>query len=406
MFIMSFNLIESVKEVLSGDMTNKMAGMLGESHANVQQAMTGAIPSILTGIVLKADSGNVQDTLNLATDAARIDVPFDPGSLSGAGSSPKGMDFLKNIFGEKTSALSDSIASYSGVSNQSATSLLTITAPAALGVLGKHILDSNMNASGLASFLNGQRKKIFHAMPASIFLEGVLGIENLTGIPEKFLGNEQVIREPRKGPKWILPVIIILAAIAVAWYFINQQKEVAISDPVPPITGSASVRSDTLKVSAPAANESEIKLPNGEKLNAMKGGIENQLLIFLNDVNSKPSRRFLFNFDQLNFNTGTAVITSESMVQIQNVAAILNAYPKTKIKIGGFTDRSGDSTANQDLSARRAASVAAALKTAGANPKQILGTEGFGSEFAKYPEEAADSLRQADRHISVSVRSK
>ena len=403
---MSFNLIEAVKDVLSGDMTNKMAGMLGESHANVQQAMTGVIPSILIGIVFKAESGNVQDTLNLATDAARIDIPFNLESLSGAGGSPKGMDFLKNIFGEKTDALSDSVASYSGVSNQSATSLLTITAPAALGVLGKHILDSNMNASGLASFLNGQRKKIFHAMPASIFLEGILGMENLSDITGKFLGNEQVIQESRKGPKWVLPVIIILAAIAIAWYFINQRKDVTISDQLPPVTDSATVRSDTLKASASAVNGSEIKLPDGKKLSAMKGGIEDQLLIFLNDVNSKPSRRFPFNFDKLNFNTGTAAITSESMPQIQNIAAILNTFPKTKIKVGGFTDRSGDSTANQDLSARQAASVAAALQTAGANPTQILGTEGFGSEFAKYPKDAADSLRATDRHISVSVRSK
>ena len=75
---MSFNLIESVKEILSGDMTNRMAGILGESPANVQQAIQGIIPAILTGVLLKTDSGDANDTLNLATAAARIRVCFCP----------------------------------------------------------------------------------------------------------------------------------------------------------------------------------------------------------------------------------------------------------------------------------------------------------------------------------------
>lgn len=97
---MSFNLFETVKASLSGDMINKMAGILGESSAHVQQAMYGIIPSVLTGILLKADSGDVQEILNLATEAARIDIPSNLNPLAGVNGNAKGMDFLKNIFGE------------------------------------------------------------------------------------------------------------------------------------------------------------------------------------------------------------------------------------------------------------------------------------------------------------------
>jgi hypothetical protein len=99
---MSVHLIESVKEVFSGDVTNKIAGNLGESSAIVQQALEGIIPSILTGVLLKAETGDMQDTLNLATDASRIDIQQNVNSLTGSGGSSRGMDFLKIIFGEKT----------------------------------------------------------------------------------------------------------------------------------------------------------------------------------------------------------------------------------------------------------------------------------------------------------------
>jgi outer membrane protein OmpA-like peptidoglycan-associated protein len=401
---MSFNLIESVKEVFSGDMMNKMAGILGESSVNVQQAMQGIIPSILTGILLRADSGDVQDTLNLATEASRIDILFNLSALASTAGNSKGMDFLKNLFGEKTTALSNSIAGFSGVTGQSATSLMCITAPAALGVLGKHVLDSNMNASGLRSYLNGQKKKILNTMPTGIFLEGIMGFEDLSRISEKLSVSEIPEGRERSGLKWVLPIVLCLIAGIAIWYYMNMQKP--SENQQQPVTDTVVTSKDTIVPSPDTDNPDIVKLPNGTPLNARKGSIEDQLLIFLGDPNSKPSRRFSFNFDQLNFNKGSTVISDESMVHLQNVASILKAYPKTKIKIGAFNEKGGDSLFNKTLSENRATAVAAAIKSAGANPKQIVGVEGFGSDFAKYPEDAADSLREKDRRISISVRVK
>jgi outer membrane protein OmpA-like peptidoglycan-associated protein len=401
---MSFNLIESVKEILSGDMTNRMAGILGESPANVQQAIQGIIPAILTGLLLKADSGDVQDTLNLATTAARSDIPFNLNSLAGGTINLKGMDFLKNIFGEKTSVLSDAIAGYAGISSQSASSLLSTAAPAALGVLGNHILDSNMNASGLRSFLNSQKKKVLNVLPTGIFLNGIMGIDDLSGIAGKFSASELPERKEKSKAKWVIPIILILAAGIVVWYFMSKQTP--SGNPPQAMTDTVTPSKDTIKQDIIAEKKYTVKLPDGALLDAKKGGIEDELIIFFTDPKSKASRRFPFNFDQLSFNNGTANITNESMVQIQNVASILKAFPKAKIKIGGFNEKGGDSTSNKLLSENRANAVAEAIKVAGVNSNQIAGVEGFGSDFAKYPADAADSLREKDKRISISVRSK
>ncbi len=401
---MSFNLIESVKEILSGDMTNRMAGILGESPANVQQAIQGIIPAILTGLLLKTDSGDVQDTLNLATTAARSDIPFNLNSLAGGTINSKGMDFLKNIFGEKTSVLSDAIAGYAGISSQSASSLLSTAAPTALGVLGNHILNSNMNASGLRSFLNSQKKKVLNVLPTGIFLNGIMGIDDLSEIADKFSASELPERKEKSKAKWVIPIILILVAGIVVWYFMSKQTP--SGNPPQAITDTVTPSKDTIKQDIIAEKKYTLKLPDGVLLDAKKGGIEDQLIIFFTDPKSKASRRFPFNFDQLSFNNGTSNITNESMVQIQNVASILKAFPKAKIKIGGFNEKGGDSTSNKLLSESRANAVAEAIKAAGVNSNQIAGVEGFGSDFAKYPAEAADSLREKDKRISISVRSK
>ena len=163
---------------------------------------------------------------------------------------------------------------------------------------------------------------------------------------------------------------------------------------------------DTVTAGPVPENPLAVKLPDGTVLNAKKGGIEDQLIFFFNDPASKPSRRYPYNFDQVEFNNGTAVITNESMTQVQNVALILKAYPKAKIKIGGFNEKGGDSAENRVLSESRALSIATALKAAGAAKNQIISVEGFGSDFAKYSGDAPDSLKAKDHRISISIRAK
>ena len=402
---MSFYPIESVKAVFPGEMMNKMAGILGESTSSVQQAMQGIIPSVITGIILKTEFGDAHDTFNLAREAAKIEIPFNQTSLAWWwNSNYKGHDYLKSLFGEKTSDLTTAIASYAGVSGQSAASLLNVVAPAAYSVLGKHMLETNMNVSGLRSFLDREKKKTLNLLPAGIFMEGIMGFENLSGLSEKFASVETPFSQRKQSRNRVLPAIIIIASALVIGYFLIRKQP--IEAPLYSVVHKTVAPKDSLIKIPVAENRFSVKLPAGELLYVQKGGIEDQLISFFNDPKSRPSRRFPFNFDQLSFNPGTATITNESMEQIQNIALILKAYPRAKIKIGGFNEKGGDSVLNSSVSENRAAAVAKALKSLGTNPKQIAGVEGFGSGYAKYAAEAADSLKEKDERISISIRSK
>ncbi len=421
---MSFNLIDSIKSLLPDDLLSKAAGMLGENPGNVRQAINGIIPSILTGVLHKAGSGDAHSILNLAVDAAKNGIPENLGSLIGSGEvlASKGADILKSLFGDKVSGLTNAISSFSGVSNKSASSLLSVAAPAAMGVLGKQVTDSNLNTGGLLSFLNSQKDNILNALPSALNLAGVLGLGSLSGIAGKLSSAASSIgggtsnaaksdsdagsvatEKVKSGSRWLLPLLLILVLIGIIWYFMNRH---APNSTTPIMSDTVAVSKDTMAPMPMGPEQINVKLPNGTELNAFKGGIEDQLVNFLNDPNSKPGKEVWFDFDNLNFKTGSADIANESIDQVQNIGAILKAYPKVKIKIGGYTDRRGDRVENKKLSQDRAASVAAAIKGAGAKASQITGAEGYGSSFAKASADAPDSERKKDRHISVSVKEK
>ena len=231
-----------------------------------------------------------------------------------------------------------------------------------------------------------------------------MGFENLSGLSGKFASVETKTDGEKRKVKWLIPAIIIVLAAGAIWFFLIRPEPVELSS-VQPVRQTVPVK-DTLTATPVPDGRYSVKLPGGKLLYVRKGSMEDQLATFFNDPKSKPSRRFLFNFDQVKFNAGTAVMTTESMTQIENVAAILKSFPNARIKIAGFNEKGGDSVLNSELSENRAESVAKALKAAGITSGQITGAEGFGSDFAEYSPDAADSLRAKDKRISISVRAK
>jgi OOP family OmpA-OmpF porin len=99
------------------------------------------------------------------------------------------------------------------------------------------------------------------------------------------------------------------------------------------------------------------KLPNGTELNIPRLGIENKLIDFIEDPSKPADKTTWFHFDRLTFDTGASMLQPSSTEQLQNIAAILKAYPKINAKIGGYTDNTGNKDANLKLSGNRATNV-------------------------------------------------
>jgi K(+)-stimulated pyrophosphate-energized sodium pump len=111
-----------------------------------------------------------------------------------------------------------------------------------------------------------------------------------------------------------------------------------------------------------------------------------------------------FDFDRLLFNTDSATLRPESQEQLGNIAAILKAYPNVHIKIGGYTDNSGDAQNNLNLSKDRANGVMAELIALGISPDR-LEAQGYGEQFPVADNSTAEG-RARNRRVSMRVTQK
>jgi len=145
-------------------------------------------------------------------------------------------------------------------------------------------------------------------------------------------------------------------------------------------------------------------LPGGVELNIPERGIESNLIAFIEDKSRPVNDTTWFNFDRLNFATGSARILPESEEQLNNIAAVLRAYPNVNVKIGGYTDSTGDASSNRRLSQQRADAVRQTLVGKGIDARRMK-AEGYGSQHP-VGNNATDEGRAKNRRIALRVTKK
>ncbi len=111
-----------------------------------------------------------------------------------------------------------------------------------------------------------------------------------------------------------------------------------------------------------------------------------------------------FTVENLQFETNSAKLKAGSETQLKNLYEVLNCYNTLDLKLGGYTDNSGDSLSNVKLSMQRAESAKAALVKMGINPAR-LSAEGYGPQFP-VANNATSPGRAQNRRIDVRVTKK
>jgi OmpA-OmpF porin, OOP family len=203
------------------------------------------------------------------------------------------------------------------------------------------------------------------------------------------------------GSRWLVP-LAILGAVILAWLLFRS-----LSGPgTPAVTAPVVTAADTAAsaVGTALGEMTSMKLPDGTELNAPANGVESKLIAYLNDPNSTVSDERWFDFDRLLFDTGKATLLPASQEQLNNIGAILKAYPKVTIRLGGYTDTSGDAAANVTLSDARANGVMAELAKLGTDAGR-MSARGYGEEHP-VADNATEEGRAKNRRISLRVTEK
>ena len=146
-----------------------------------------------------------------------------------------------------------------------------------------------------------------------------------------------------------------------------------------------------------------IPLPDGNVLNIAKKSSEYKLFSFLNNpdihVDADKSKGWI-SMDDIHFETGKAVLLSESEDQLRNIALMLQLFSNSHIKIGGYTDDTGNDETNMKLSAQRAKATFDKLVSLGVDANRMA-HEGYGSN---YPVSHSD--KAANRRVDIRVTQK
>ncbi|WP_326983326.1 sodium-translocating pyrophosphatase [Chryseobacterium sp. MYb264] len=149
--------------------------------------------------------------------------------------------------------------------------------------------------------------------------------------------------------------------------------------------------------------EEKIKLNNGKTLVLGNSGQLYALYLMV----KKKDRSLLepdrwFTIENLYFERGYGDLETGAVVQLVNLAEMMTAYPEMKIKLGGYTDDTGNEASNQSLSNLRVQTAKLKLLELGISGDRIE-AEGYGSKHPICPANDTEECRARNRRIDIRV---
>lgn len=377
---MTSNLMTELMNDFRGDSLSSIASAVGQNPATTQSAIAAVLPALIGGLAYKASTTNqASNLLDLITRNKLDSDTF--ASTSSAVKAPGGINSLMNvgrplldsIFGNRSGAVSDWVASRSGVSRSSSSSLLSIALPIVLGLIARRLRSTGWGASNLMRLMAEQRAFLEDA-PAG--LAAVLSAEETPTTHHVRADLEDARRRhtpavpvyetaPRNRSAWLwaLPLLLLIPLIG---YFLARHNE---------------PRRDVAVQSRPAPEAAVPVVPEEKPV-----GTSSEPAALPADVGPY----------QLRFATGSQSLTAESSQQLREIADIMRTHPRAKAEIKGYTDNAGNDSANLALSQNRAAAVMNEMADLGIDRSRMT-AEGYGAANPVATNDTAHGRQQNSR---------
>ncbi|MBK8550478.1 MAG: DUF937 domain-containing protein [Ignavibacteria bacterium] len=420
---MAINILEITKGAVTPAIISKLSGILGEESSKTQSAVKFTLPAIIGSLINKTSTdegaadvikqikdGGYDGSMLNNLDTSLLDDNKFYGIINGA------TNTLSSLFGNKLKDVTNLISKESSVSSNSASSLLGFLSAIVMSLIGKQVMGNGLNANGLSGLLSGQKSFLAGLIPSGIAgLLGLAGLNKITTNVKEYKEKE----EEKGGFKKFLPWILLgLGALLLFFLWRSCGKD------TPPVTKKVdSVKTDVTKkveqayVTAPKTGDVQMdslyaslgkfmtkRLADGTEIIIAEKGVEFNLIAFIEDKTKAADKETWFSFDRILFETNKASLRPSSGFQLVNIAAIMKAYPNVDIKIGGYTDNTGNPKANMKLSQERANSVMAELVKLGV-PEARMKAEGYGDQFPVASNDTPEG-RAKNRRTDIRVTKK
>jgi outer membrane protein OmpA-like peptidoglycan-associated protein len=146
-------------------------------------------------------------------------------------------------------------------------------------------------------------------------------------------------------------------------------------------------------------------LPTGYDVKGERDGLEQHLLQLVEDPSQKMDRNTWFDFDRVSFGDGSAELDAgRTRAQIENVAEILKAYPRVKLRLAEFGAPAAKTSGSTKRSAARVHAVKAELARLGVAASRLDAQE-FGAEHP-CPSKDPEACKGEHPRVWVQVTAK
>lgn len=405
---MATSLIDDLSGLFRSQVLGEASADLHESETSVMRGFQTSSAAILGGLAAKSgETGFMRQAHDLITgsygDGRALDglgSLFKVRSASGVDDAPSGR-LLSMLFGRDQTRIAEGISQSSGLRSDSASKLLSFAAPVVLGLLGKRVRDEHLDANGLSNLLRQERPRISGLLPAS--LSNLLpATASAASAGSSYVASSAP--QTASSNRWVWPVVALLALAGLFWIWSRSRTNlegVAERSVDATRNGAERVANGARETAADATGYVRQKLGDGAELNIPSTGMEARLLDYLRTPGQTVDPNRWFDFDRLTFDTGSATLRPDSQEQLRNIAAILKANPEVNVKIGGYTDNTGDPAANLRLSQQRADTVRQQLVNLGIAANRVE-AEGYGGQFP-VADNSTEEGRAKNRRIALRV---
>jgi OmpA-OmpF porin, OOP family len=438
---MAYNLIDNLQTaVTNANLAPKMAVYLGEDPTAIKTGIDFAIPTLVGFMAKKSmniegagsllnvirtgnHTGNILNTLSSLFDGRTNMRNYTEG----------GSKTVQAYLGDDSAKVLGLLNSKSSFKKDNTGSILmNLVAPVVLSAISKQITLQDLPVSGLRDFMKEQNGYLSSVLPKGI--ADILGVVETEPKKKPVVAEKTVANKPIKeaiAPRetidrsdsepfplrttmvWLGGICAVIALGYGAWKLIGdapksdsnlaqQIEKTATPDPV------IHPLSDTVKTvvapTAPVASAvAGVLLADGVTLNVPKGSFEEELVNVVRNPSDSTYKNRWFILDRSPFDGETANLKPEAAIQLQNLAAIMKAYPRVSIKIGGFLDIAGHK-ANPKLASLRSISVFRELLKYGVLRKNLR-ADGYGSTMAIASNDTEEG-RIKNRRVAIIVKTK
>lgn len=445
-------LLEQLHQFAGTDFISAASNSFHEKEEGVYKAIQTIYPIILHAF--SEQNGDHSNSISRILTSAHNDYQYPGDAIrlmeEGRPDDPAqglGSHFVSLLFDHKLAGIGNIISNISGINPHASQSLIQLCGGITAAFLGKKMANEGLNFNGLMNWLQENKRNFSQYIPE--IMKNYLDIKP-DSHPEqepvteksKVLANlaDDKLNGKGGGAKWILPIILLGLLGAFLWYWLQGSK--AEDGVLPQLEDKKTMNtslSDSLNNAEVEANSGSlvkgkmnnsgdwifekgdsisIKLDNGVEIPTFAGGFEELLYNFIKDPSAKinDEKGDWFDFEDLLFESGKSKLKPGGEQQLKNTIQLLSAFPALKIKVGGYTDNTGDSLSNIKLSEARAKTVYQTLLRYGSSEELQRPVdksqfdakhpyEGYGSQWPK-ADNRTEEGRAQNRRIAIRVMAK